>query len=331
MPAKVSIIMPVKNVANYIADSIESIQKQSFNDWELIIINDRSTDETPNIIKGLQQRDPRIQVFLNQGKGIIPALKLALDKTQGKYITRFDGDDLMPEGRLEAMVSELDRAPDKTIATGKVKYFSAQPISPGYQKYEAWLNTRIDQADHWKWIYRECVIASPNWMMTRKELVETHVFDAMTYPEDYYLVLHWYTLGFQVRCLQTVTLLWREHPMRTSRNSDHYNQEHFFRLKIKHFIEHELQGSELVLWGTESKGKLTAKILDQLGVPFEWMGLTLEPQPIGDHPKVHYTAIEELKDIKLLVAIYPPEPQRVQMESYLHQINLRQGREYWYL
>ena len=333
MTPKVSIIMPVKNVAEYIEDCIHSIRSQSFTDWELIIVNDHSTDATQAVLNASSLQDSRIQLYINEGKGIIPALQLAFSHARAPFVSRFDGDDIMPDNRLDLMVNALASSTEKTIVTGKVKYFSNQPISKGYQVYEAWLNERIDQKDYWQWAFRECVIASPNWIMRKNELSAIGGFNDLTYPEDYNLVLHWYKHGFLIKGLDEVTLHWREHTARTSRNSDHYNQEHFFRLKVQHFVRHELGDSRLVLWGTDTKAKLTASILKELGRDFAWMGLVEQDKSkeIFNHPISSYQAIENFQEPKLLIAVYPPQKQRILLESYLGSLDLLMGKHYWYL
>ncbi|MBO3697789.1 glycosyltransferase family 2 protein [Roseivirga sp. E12] len=325
--------MPVKNLDRYLTDCLSSIVDQSFIDWELIIVNDHSTDQTLSILEEFSKKDERIRYLTNTGKGITPALQIAIEECSGEFLTRFDGDDLMPEGRLELMIKAIASSPPKTIVTGKVKYFGDQPISEGYLKYEGWLNKRVDQQDHWNWVYRECVIASPNWMMRRKELEDIQPLGAMTYPEDYNLVLEWYQSGFNVRAVDAITLHWREHAKRTSRNSDYYNQEHFFKLKIEHLVKHQSGSSDLVLWGTDTKGRISAQILDQLQVPFHWMGLNKKSNSKGilGHQVVHYQSIEKLNKPKLLIAVFPPQNQRLSLEKYLHSLNLIMGKDYWYL
>lgn len=330
---QLSIIMPVKNLGRYLADCLLSIVNQSFRNWELIIVNDHSTDNTSNIITDFIARDSRINQFQNEGHGIIPALQLALKKTKGTYISRFDGDDIMPAHRLKLMIEAIATTSPKTIVTGKVKYFGEQAISEGYKIYEQWLNDRVDQNDHWDWIYRECVLASPNWMVRKSDLLEIGGFDQLSYPEDYDLVLQWYQHGFKVKSLSETTLDWREHADRTSRNSAHYNQDHFFRLKIKHFVNHQLGGSELVLWGTDTKGKLTKSILDALETPFIWMEMAksettreLEGQTVFD-----YRMIEKRPNIKLLIAVFPPSHQKLALERYLDELGLKHGLNYYFL
>lgn len=329
----ISLIMPVKNLEMYLSDTLQSITQQRYQHWELIIVNDHSTDKTSAIIADFVDKDQRISSYQNVGKGIIPALQLALSKTKGAYVSRFDGDDIMPPNRLALMVKTLSQTAPKTIVTGKVKYFGDQDISEGYRAYEQWLNERIDQHDHWNWVYRECVIASPNWMLRKADLLAMGAFDSLTYPEDYDLVLQWHHHGFNIKCIPETILHWREHPARTSRNSEHYDQTHFFDLKVKHFVTHELGDSELILWGTDTKGKLTKTILDKLKTPFTWMEMSklgtqreLDGQVVFD-----YRMIEKQKGYKLLIAVFPPPHQRMVLERYLHELGLRHGHDYHYL
>jgi glycosyltransferase involved in cell wall biosynthesis len=330
---KVSIIMPVKNAGKYLHECLSSIRRQTFPFWELIVVNDHSEDTTEEILQAHCLEDERIRVFNNPGNGIIPALQHALSVSTGDFITRMDGDDLMPEDKLELMTSALSTQPVKTIVTGKVDYFGTEPVSEGYLGYQRWLNERIDRKDHWDWIYRECVIASPNWMIRKADLMAMGGFDCLSYPEDYHLVLRWYQHGFRLVALDATTLHWREHPERTSRTSHHYNQEHFFRLKIDHFLNHQLENQSLILWGAGSKGRLTASLLDQHGQAFQWMDINPEKYPggIDGHPIGKFTDIEAQSGYKLLIAVFPPDKERSRLEKYLLDKGLKMGVDYWYL
>ncbi len=325
--------MPVKNAGKYLHECLSSIRRQTFSFWELVVVNDHSTDDTLPILREHAAADDRIHIFQNTGRGITPALSLALSHSQGEFITRMDGDDLMPENRLELMAKALEAQPGKTVVTGKVRYFGTENISEGYLSYQHWLNERIDKQDHWDWVYRECVIASPNWMCRKADLTEMGGLASLSYPEDYHLVLHWYAHGFKVHSLPKTTLLWREHAERTSRNSEHYDQSHFFKLKIKHFVRHSLGKATLVLWGVGNKGRLTAQILDEQAQDFTWMDMNPDKYPggIAEHSIGKFTDIEEQNSFKLLIAVFPPEKERLLLEKYLSDNSLKMGVDYWYL
>ena len=100
---QISILMPVKNADQFLEECLNSIVQQSFSDWELIAIDDHSTDSSYEILGEYQKKDGRIKVFKNQKNGIIHALRGALERSNGSYITRMDADDIMANIKLEEL------------------------------------------------------------------------------------------------------------------------------------------------------------------------------------------------------------------------------------
>ena len=141
----ISILMPVKNTAPYLFECLESIIKQTETDFELIAIDDHSTDESHSILNEFSIRDQRVKVFKNTGTGIIEALRLAYSKSSGNYISRMDSDDVMSLDKLAVLKSNLTAFGSGHIALGKVKYFSEKPLGSGFKKYELWLNSLIEK------------------------------------------------------------------------------------------------------------------------------------------------------------------------------------------
>ncbi|WP_165040177.1 glycosyltransferase family 2 protein [Dysgonomonas sp. ZJ709] len=107
---KVSILMPVYNAELYIAQAIESIITQTFTDWELILINDGSTDRSEAIVS--KYKDNRIYYLKNtENIGLIKTLNRGIDYCGGEYIARMDADDISFCDRLEKQVEFLDKHP----------------------------------------------------------------------------------------------------------------------------------------------------------------------------------------------------------------------------
>lgn len=103
---KISIIMPVYNVEKYIHASIESLLNQTFKNFELIIINDGSHDDTDKIIRSFE--DDRINYVINpENKGLIYSLNVGLSMATGEYVARMDGDDICVLNRLEKQAKFL--------------------------------------------------------------------------------------------------------------------------------------------------------------------------------------------------------------------------------
>lgn len=108
----VSIIMPCFNSEKYLAKSIDSVLNQTYRNFELLIVNDSSTDNTTNIIKEYMENDFRIKYFENEyKKGISGAMNTGLKNSKGKYITRMDSDDTIVLEKLEKQVEFLENNP----------------------------------------------------------------------------------------------------------------------------------------------------------------------------------------------------------------------------
>jgi len=108
---KVTVYIPTYNYAKYTEAAVESVLNQTMNDWELIVINDGSTDNTKDILKKYENR-PRIRVINQKNRGLNATNNIALHLAKGKYIIRLDGDDYMDENLLLVLSNTLDARPD---------------------------------------------------------------------------------------------------------------------------------------------------------------------------------------------------------------------------
>ncbi|NOQ74417.1 MAG: glycosyltransferase [Crocinitomix sp.] len=326
----ISIIMPVYNAEIFLDDCIKSIVSQTFTDWELIIVNDYSTDASNALLIEWSKKDARIQLLQNTAKGIIPALQLAFEHSCGKFITRMDADDLMPIEKLELFAKQAQIHPN-SIITGKVAYFSEDKVSEGYLRYEMWLNKLIDQKKHWKAVYRECVIASPNWLVKRSCFEKDFSLSDLIYPEDYDMVLKWYEKGYDIAGIQEITHLWHEHPKRTSRNSENYQQKAFFKLKTERFIQLELEPSEKIqLIGAGIKGKLVAKELDKQEVDYDWFDFNADKKANDANSIVIQELAHVKTHLKTILTVWPEtENLNKQVVQFLDQKGLVFGENCW--
>jgi len=101
----ISVVMPARDAEKYISDAVESILNQTFKDFELIIVNDGSTDKTLSIIES--KGDDRIKIISTEGIGLVDSLNLGIASSQGDLIARMDADDIACLGRLEEQYSFL--------------------------------------------------------------------------------------------------------------------------------------------------------------------------------------------------------------------------------
>jgi len=168
----VSVLLPVFNSENYLNESIESILSQSFQDFELIIINDGSTDNSRNILEKFALEDPRIRVFDQENTGIIGALNRGLQLARGKYIARMDSDDVSLPNRLSRQVEYMDTHPQVGACGTWIRYH-------GHKEGE-WQTPIDNQTIRCKLLF-ESVLAHPTVMMNR-DILNMH---NLCYRYDY--------------------------------------------------------------------------------------------------------------------------------------------------
>jgi glycosyltransferase involved in cell wall biosynthesis len=118
IPPMVSIIMPAHNAANTIADAMESVLNQSHESWQLIIIENGSTDSTFKICT--QFNDPRIHVIRHPEAGLSRARNIGIDAAKGEFICFLDADDQLPEDSLSIRLDHFIQHPDTTYCDGLV-------------------------------------------------------------------------------------------------------------------------------------------------------------------------------------------------------------------
>ncbi len=106
----VSVILPVYNREEYIEECISSVQEQSYQNFEIVLVDDGSTDNTLSICKGLAEKDARIKIFEGDHKGVSAARNLALDNAEGEYVFFLDSDDTVHPLLFEALVKGMQES-----------------------------------------------------------------------------------------------------------------------------------------------------------------------------------------------------------------------------
>lgn len=322
----------MKNTASFVGDTIKSIQRQTFQNWECIIVDDHSTDESYAIVEKMVQTDGRFRLLKNNEQGIITALRLAYSNSKGAYIHRMDSDDLMVENKIENLLSVLQKNGPSYVVTSKVQYFSEQGVSDGYLKYEKWLNQLIDRENHWSEIYKECVIASPAWLISREDLEACEAFAPNRYPEDYDLVFRFYKNRLKVCSSKEVLHLWRDHPNRTSRNDEKYASVSFFDLKLHYFLKLDKDDSRpLVIWGAGTKGKQMAKLLQKRKVEFHWVSNNANKtgKEIYSETLKYYEHIATFNRPQIIVTVAQRKA-KAEIIDFLTSLNLKEGKDYYF-
>ena len=201
----ISVVMPVYNARAYVAEAIESVLQQTCGDFELVVIDDGSTDDTRSIV--LRFRDPRVVVATNvQNLGVVASLAKGLAVCRGHFIARMDADDISEPERFAKQLDYLKSHPDVDIVGGAISYFGdiKRPTSVVFP---------AEHEDIRAALLFYCSLAHPA-LMFRHTLVERNLLqysEEYRHAEDYHL---WTGLLQHARAanLPDVLLRYRLHP-----------------------------------------------------------------------------------------------------------------------
>ncbi len=161
----VSILMPVYNAEAYLSETLETIQSQTYQNWELFAIDDWSTDRSYEILLNFAKQDKRIKVYRNgKHRGVAGAANLALSMIKSNYVARMDADDLMHPERIAKQLKFLKENPDVVIVGSQCFLIDQNGQKIGEKKFPTKNNDIV------KMIFRSIPIQQPSMMINRSLL-----------------------------------------------------------------------------------------------------------------------------------------------------------------
>tara|TARA_R110002074_G_scaffold61561_2_gene148733 strand:+ start:4096 stop:5103 length:1008 start_codon:yes stop_codon:yes gene_type:complete len=328
----VSILIPFKNVEEFLEECLESIRSQTYQNWEVLAINDQSDDNSLAIAERFSKSDNRFKIFTNTESGIITALRKAYEHSKGEFITRMDADDHMSQDRIHTMLTSLKEKGKGFLAIGQVKYFAENGVNDGYVRYEKWLNQLTAGGTNFKEIYKECVIPSPCWMVLKTDLDLCGAFSPNRYPEDYDLAFRFYEKGLTCIPCNKILHHWRDYDTRTSRTSEHYAQNYFLEIKLHYFLKLEYNPNKtLVLWGAGKKGKTIAKSLIENTLQFKWV--CDNPKKIGKDiygvKLIHYSELKTIENPQSIITV-ANEKEQMSIKLFFTELNKKPAKDYYF-
>jgi glycosyltransferase involved in cell wall biosynthesis len=264
MPS-VSIVLPVYNGSATIASAIHSIRRQTLKDWEMIVVDDGSTDATIEIVQTVACSEPRMRVFTEPHHGIVSALNLALAEARAPLLARMDADDEAHADRLAEQVALLEREPQTGLVGSLVEFGGDRARVGGYALHVDWINSVLSPDDISIQRFVESPFAHPS-VMFRRELVERYGgYREGDFPEDYELWLRWLDAGVPMTKVPRVLLRWQDRAGRLSRQDPRYSVDAFYRCKAVYLARwlrrHLDPARQLFIWGA---GRPTRRRADHL-------------------------------------------------------------------
>ncbi|MDF3131048.1 glycosyltransferase family 2 protein [Kiritimatiellaeota bacterium B1221] len=246
---KVSVLLPFYNAESTLADAVESVRAQSFEDWELLLLDDGSTDGGGKLADGYSVSDSRIQCLTLTHGGIVSALNAGLKRAEGDFIARMDADDISLQERLLKQIQFLDEYKEVDVLATQVIYGGDAVKQAGYAAYVDWQNKLFSHEDHFQKRFVDAPLAHPTVMFRREMVQKFGGYREGNFPEDFELWLRWMQGGATFAKLPEPLYQWNDLSTRLSRCDSRYDPKAFYEIKCDYIKKCVPEGRPLWLWG----------------------------------------------------------------------------------
>ena len=315
----VSILLPCRNATSTVDDALASLTAQTFDNFEILAVDDGSVDGTLTLLDEWARRDTRVRTLQSPRHGIVSALNAAASHSRGELLARMDADDIASPTRLECQVAFLDAHSDIVACGTGIRYFPRRLVRDGARRYESWINGLVSPAAIERDLFVECPIPHPTLVVRATAFEQLGGYLEVGWPEDYDLILRLWEAGYRLGKVSEVLLRWRERPDRLSRTDPRYADDAFRQCKA-HFIRRRIAGRPVVICGAGPVGKAFARALlakEHHVTAF----IELDPRKIGQTihgaPVVPWSDMRCYRDVYALAAVGSPEARREIRERLL--------------
>ena len=278
MVPAISILLPFHNAAATLAEALESLFAQTFQDWELLAVDDRSDDESTEIVASFARRDPRVRLMVNAGPpGIVGALQAAANATSAEWVARMDADDRCHPERL---ARQWERAGEADVVTTNVSLLD--PLGEGMIRYVAWVNSleTHDAISGARFI--ENPVIHPTVLMRRSILEAAGGYRDVPWAEDHDLWLRMLQHGARFAKIPECLLEWRDSASRLTRSDARYDEKARQRMRAHYLAEiPSVRERGVVVAGAGPIGKSLARELLSLGVSVRGF-FDVHPRRLGE-------------------------------------------------
>jgi len=267
----VSVLMPVLNARQTLVKTANSILNQNDCEFELIWVDNGSTDGSLEIAKNFAQNDPRVKIIYEERKGISFALNTGLKYCTGQFIARIDADDLMLSARLQKQMMFLNAHPEIGLVSGKVLYAGTE-IGIGYHVYVTMLNSWINETTIRQHRFIESPFAHPSVMFRNELIAKYGMYAEENIPEDYELWLRWMHQGVRMAKINDYVIEWTDSPNRLSRQHKAYSLTAFDEVRLNYLSKYILSLNlhiPIYIAGGGKLAKRKIQLLENKGVVVE--------------------------------------------------------------
>jgi len=337
---QVSIVLPVRNAVSTLDECLQSIAHQSYDNYEVLVIDDGSSDGSVELVTRWAESDARIKHFKLPPLGLVTALNRGLSEAQTSLIARMDADDVMYPQRLARQFEFLMEHPDIDLVATQVRLFPEEQVKAGYAEYVRWQNSCLSSEKIYEEIFVESPFAHPSVMFRREVVCTLGGYREGHFPEDYDLWFRLMQSGIRMAKLAEVLLDWRESEGRYSRVDPRCSREAFDHLRASYLASHlrvrliadgKMMQRPLVYWGAGRKTRRRPNLLLKKGfLPVAW--IDIDDRKIGNLlqgvPVVSPDWLSDQKEKPFVLSYVANHGAREDIGQCLHAMGYHRGDDY---
>jgi len=274
----ISILMPVYNAAGTLRAALRSIQAQSFREWELVAVNDGSTDDSLEILDQAAQKDRRIRILTGAHAGHVESLRSAARMAEAPLLARMDADDVMHPRRLILQSTRIDSPPHVDVVSSRVRLSGR--TGEGMKAYVEWQNRLLTHEEIAANFFVESPLAHPTVLLRRDLFERAGGYRDPGWAEDYDLFHRMRERGARFEKLPRRLLAWRDGVTRLTRTHPMYSEKAFYAAKFHYFRRHPLCRGPITVWGAGPTGRDWTRDLLRAGIEVTAV-IDIDPRKIG--------------------------------------------------
>ncbi len=327
----VSVVLPVRDGAAYLAETLRSLGAQTYADFEVVVVDDGSTDDTAAIVRTCAREDERIRLAAGPAAGVAHAANEAARLACGDLLVRIDGDDLARPERIASLLALADEHPEAGVLASRVRFFPREGLGAGMRHYEAWLNGLLTHADIHASRFVEYPLPNPTVAIRRHVFEQLGGYRQGPFPEDYDFFLRAAAAGVVFAKHPAVLIDQREGDHRTTKRDPRYGLDRFHALKVEYLAPIlRGMGRAIAIVGAGPDGKRWAKSLRAADLSPRWF-VDVHPGRIGSEIQgarvIAYEDLAEAEGAYVLAAV-GRKGAREQVRASLEAAGLLEERDY---
>lgn len=326
---KVSVILPFYNSGKTLEKSVTSVLGQTFSDFELILVNNNSTDNSLNIASRFAKKDIRIKLLNEKKQGVVFASQKGFENTNTEFIARADADDVWHKDKLLLQYNFLKDNPEIDVVSCCVN-FVGDVKNDGMLSYVNETNQYLTHKEIVINRFSELQVINPTFMFKKEIALKYGFYREGDFPEDYEMFLRWVENGVKYHKLPEILLDWYDSETRLTRTDKRYSFEAFYKIKSSYLYRYLKENNpffpNIVVWGAGKRTKKRTKYIKNLGINIKYF-IDVDENKINDKDVISYKNIPEKGNI-YVVSFVNNRGMRAEIKDYLLSKNYLEGKDF---